>query len=68
MALSYFDKFVGFHQLWVADGRKVLHAVASFGQGAIQNLTTIGGRVFFSVKARRMALSCGRRMAPLPAL
>ena len=51
MALSYFDKFVGFHQLWVADGRKVLHAVASFGQGAIQNLTTIGSRVFFSVQS-----------------
>jgi ELWxxDGT repeat protein len=51
MARSYFDQFVGFHQLWVTDGRKVLHAVASFGQGAIQNLTTIGSRVFFSVQS-----------------
>ena len=51
MALSYFDKFVGFHQLWVTNGQKVLHAVASFGDGAIQNLTTIGSRVFFSVKS-----------------
>jgi ELWxxDGT repeat protein len=51
MARSYFDQFVGFHQLWVTDGRKILHAVASFGQGAAQNLTTIGSRVFFSVKS-----------------
>ena len=36
MALSYFDKFVGFHQLWVTDGTvEGTHAVASFGQQPI---------------------------------
>ena len=51
MALSYFNEVVGgVEQLWVTDGTSVgTHVVASFGAGLIQNLTTIGSRVFFSV-------------------
>ena len=51
MALSYFDEEVGgVEELWVTDGTSLgAHAVASFGSGAIQSLTTIGSRVFFAV-------------------
>ena len=51
MALSYFNEFVGgVDQLWVTDGTALgTHLVASFGASAIQNLTTIGARVFFGL-------------------
>jgi ELWxxDGT repeat protein len=46
MALSYFDEeFGGVQELWVTDGTALgTHVVASFGNGAISDLTTIGSR------------------------
>jgi hypothetical protein len=51
MALSYFAENIGgVEQLWVTAGTiPGTHLVASFGSGAIFNLTTIGSRVFFVI-------------------
>ena len=53
MALSYFNEAVGgVQQLWVSDGTSLgTHVVATFGAGAISDLTTIGARVFFAVNS-----------------
>src|SRR5471030_2240733 len=51
MALSYFDEEVGtVEELWVTDGTAAgTHAVQSFSNGAIFNLTAIGDRVYFQI-------------------